>query len=628
MGLVFYSLKAQNLPQGISYQAVAIKKEKVNLGGENLSYIYWSKKDIVVRFSIYDTYPGGNVEYSETHNTKTDDYGVFNLIIGKGDKVSGIFEEINWELGDAHLKVEIDFDGFGKFELIGIEKFWSVPYAFVSKKQGVNNSGNDSLFLDLYGKYNYLRDRDKDTVIGNEGGVSYEYLDSINRVLFDSLRKLQFLISRDQDTVIGNEWQDLVKSNDSLLISMGKGVKLNDDDSTNELQNIYLKGDTLYLSNSKEYVLLDSIYSRFNRLSNPQKNDSFIGNSSFFADLEISELSLGSKVSNPIPIHNVLEHVHRDTLFMLATMFDKTLNYKDYYVLGVFKKAVKDSTLTLLYKTDILAGTYYLKYSGTDLKEQFIGEYYHGYADSSKFVILSNKDGVIHVDFRKKNTTSTKLNFPTSTTLPELNKYWSIGSRIHLHQIKDTTMIFVFHNSSGQSQYILKYDNKKDNLFYVDSLSNSGEKINLLYLSTGCIGQYVIGASNDKGSSIIRLNLSTLKMEYFQPANQTNTINMWGFVLSKDIIMLIPSNNNGGAIYWDLVNSKQIYSPMYQFLKYPIPIYYGYLSGQDWVEYKPIYKNFEVEYFVKTERVNIFDYGTDYRTKLFGALYKTKFSKP
>ncbi len=254
MGLVFYSLQAQNLPQGISYQAVAIKKEKVNLGGENLAYIYWSKKDIVVRFSIYDAYPGGSVEYSETHDTKTDDYGVFNLIIGRGDKVSGIFEEINWELGDAHLKVEIDFDGFGKFELIGIEKFWSVPYAFVSKKQGANNSGNDSLFLDLYGKYNYLRDRDKDTVIGNEGGVSYEYLDSVNRVLSDSIRKLQVLVSRDQDTVVGNEWQDLSKKADSILISNGIGIKLLDDDSTNEIQELMIVGDSVTLSGSKNKI--------------------------------------------------------------------------------------------------------------------------------------------------------------------------------------------------------------------------------------------------------------------------------------------------------------------------------------------------------------------------------------
>ena len=302
LGLVFFRLQAQNLPQGISYQAVAIKKEKVNLGGENLAYIYWSKKDIAVRFSIYDTYPNGNVEYSETHDTKTDDYGVFNLIIGKGDKISGNFEDINWELGDAHLKIEIDFDGFGAFELIGVEKFWSVPYAFVSKKQSSNNSENDSLFNDLLKKYHYL--------------------DSLNQDLFDSLNLLNKMIRKDKDSIVGNEFQSLFKFSDTIFISNGNGIKLLDDDSTNELQKIYIKNDSIILNKGGGSIALDLLNNTKSKFSDSANVNSL----GILTRNSKSDLILDSIISlNRVGINKIYDYTFiGDSIFFLG--FSSYLN--------------------------------------------------------------------------------------------------------------------------------------------------------------------------------------------------------------------------------------------------------------------------------------------------------------
>jgi hypothetical protein len=169
--LSLVQLIAQNLPQGIAYQAVAVKDGPYSLAGQNPQAIYWSNKDIKVRFTIYEKYPGGSTQYSEFHATKTDDYGVFNLIIGQGNPISGDFTKIPWDLGTAHLQVEIDFDNNGTYKLTSLERFWSVPYAFVTRKSGSNST--DSALNALNSKFNYLKNRDKDTVIGNEGGVSY-----------------------------------------------------------------------------------------------------------------------------------------------------------------------------------------------------------------------------------------------------------------------------------------------------------------------------------------------------------------------------------------------------------------------------------------------------------------------
>ena len=257
--LSLVQLIAQNLPQGIAYQAVAVKDGPYSLAGQNPQAIYWSNKDIKVRFTIYEKYPGGSTQYSEFHATKTDDYGVFNLIIGQGNPISGDFTKIPWDLGTAHLQVEIDFDNNGTYKLTSLERFWSVPYAFVTRKGGSNST--DSALNALNSKFNYLKNRDKDTVIGNEGGVSYKSLDSLNKVL---VAKLAALKASDKDTVIGNEWQKLTRNKDTLILSDGGGkVTLLDEDPKNELQKISLTNDTLMLSNNGGSVALSNVVSKY-----------------------------------------------------------------------------------------------------------------------------------------------------------------------------------------------------------------------------------------------------------------------------------------------------------------------------------------------------------------------------
>mgnify|MGYP001342293719 CR=1 FL=1 len=245
--IISFSLLAQNLPQGIAYQAVAVKEGPYSVAGENPQAIYWSNKDIKVRFTILDQYPNPTNIYQESHPVTTDDYGVFNLIIGQGSVLLGDFETIPWELGTAHLQVEIDFDNDDSYTITSFERFWSVPYAFVSKK--VKGTNIDSAIQALNDKIIYLKDRDKDTVIGNEG-ITYKTIDSLNQVLQN---KIDALRVNDLDTVVGNEIQTLAIKGDSLSISDGNTVKIDfpsnlDNNPVNEIQTLALIGDSLSIS--------------------------------------------------------------------------------------------------------------------------------------------------------------------------------------------------------------------------------------------------------------------------------------------------------------------------------------------------------------------------------------------
>ncbi len=252
-------VQGQNVPPGIAYQAVAIKDGPHSLGGQNASSFNWSNKDIQVRFTIFEKYPGGSNQYTEVHKTKTDEYGVFNLIIGQGQSISGVFNNIQWDLGTAHLQVEIDFENNNTFKLTSLERFWSVPYAFNTRNSKGGGMNNDSALNSLNNKLNYLKNRDKDTVIGNE--VSYKSLDSLNQILKAQLAKFK---ASDKDTVVGNEWQKLVRIKDTLILSdEGGKVTLMDEDPENELQKIKLTNDTLILSKNGGSIVLSDVVSKY-----------------------------------------------------------------------------------------------------------------------------------------------------------------------------------------------------------------------------------------------------------------------------------------------------------------------------------------------------------------------------
>jgi hypothetical protein len=87
------------------------------------------------RISIISGSTSGPVEYVETHNTTTNDFGVATLAIGAGTPVSGIFADIVWGSTFHYLKVEADPTGSGFIDM-GTTQLLSVPYALYAQTSG------------------------------------------------------------------------------------------------------------------------------------------------------------------------------------------------------------------------------------------------------------------------------------------------------------------------------------------------------------------------------------------------------------------------------------------------------------------------------------------------------------
>lgn len=122
--LFITTLLAAQVPQGISYQAIAL----------NTSGAPVFTAPVGVRLTILDNSATGTAIYTESHTKTTNAQGLFNLTIGQGNPTLGTFSTINWGTNQKFLKVEMDVAGGSNFAIVGTTQLLSVPYALTAKK--------------------------------------------------------------------------------------------------------------------------------------------------------------------------------------------------------------------------------------------------------------------------------------------------------------------------------------------------------------------------------------------------------------------------------------------------------------------------------------------------------------
>ena len=123
---LFLSIKVFAQTDGISYQAVIISPDVLELPGVDSEENILPVTTVAIRFTIFDS--GNQVEFQEVQITKTDDFGRINLIIGA--ERHDDFERISWDGTPKDLKVEIDFKGGSNFVDMSREQLTFVPYAY------------------------------------------------------------------------------------------------------------------------------------------------------------------------------------------------------------------------------------------------------------------------------------------------------------------------------------------------------------------------------------------------------------------------------------------------------------------------------------------------------------------
>jgi hypothetical protein len=228
-------------PVGINYQAVAQNAQGIEITSANLG----------VRFSILLNDPNGILEWQETHNVTTSNFGLFTAIIGQGNRTDGtatVFDSIHWGSGTHYLRVEINF-GSGYLDL-GTTQMTAVPYALYADKAG--NAMNSISNVITYDSASY-------TLLSN--GIKIADLSNIKNDAIQNMSLNGNTLSLSQSTATvdlskySNSPQNLNLTGNSLSLSQSADtIDLSKYNYTP--QNLSLSGNSLTLSQSADTINL------------------------------------------------------------------------------------------------------------------------------------------------------------------------------------------------------------------------------------------------------------------------------------------------------------------------------------------------------------------------------------
>ncbi len=129
---IAFSVAAQNVPQGINYQCIV----RNNQTGDPIT-----NQTVTLLFSIRNGSPNGSVDYQEKHVGSTNEFGLVNLVIGRGQAQVGTFSGVSWSAGSKFLTVLLE-NAPNVFDEIGNSELLSVPYALYAQNGGGGGSDN------------------------------------------------------------------------------------------------------------------------------------------------------------------------------------------------------------------------------------------------------------------------------------------------------------------------------------------------------------------------------------------------------------------------------------------------------------------------------------------------------
>ncbi|HMQ00534.1 MAG TPA: hypothetical protein PKC24_12190, partial [Cyclobacteriaceae bacterium] len=267
--VTFYSGYAQSQsPKGINFQAVARQFD-----GRPIA-----NKQISIRISIAEGSASGNKEYVEQQFPTTNPLGLFDLVIGQGNRISGEFNAVNWSTGNKWIQIEIDPNGGTNFIILGSQQMLTVPYAFFADRAAnvieytggagiainesvITNTGDDDSDPGNELISNVSLSDDHKLLITDAGGTFEVNLGKFaNEPL--SLGEVLSIGNDAGENTISN-LSDPINDQDAATKNYVDNLDVRDDDAdpTNEIQDLELISNLLRITNNLTASAIDlSVY--------------------------------------------------------------------------------------------------------------------------------------------------------------------------------------------------------------------------------------------------------------------------------------------------------------------------------------------------------------------------------
>ncbi|MEY3845299.1 MAG: hypothetical protein RL293_1721, partial [Bacteroidota bacterium] len=114
--------------KGLSYQAVILDPTPIEIPGQDIAGQPLVNGDVWLKFSIYN---GTLMQFVEVQKTKTDGYGLVNLLIGS--VASASFNSLTWDGVQKSMQVFVSFNQGASYTKVSDQKLYYNPYALYAE---------------------------------------------------------------------------------------------------------------------------------------------------------------------------------------------------------------------------------------------------------------------------------------------------------------------------------------------------------------------------------------------------------------------------------------------------------------------------------------------------------------
>ena len=130
----------QSAKKSLNYQAVILDPKAIDIPGAGISGQPLSKGKVCLKFTFLNAL--GNIDYEETQQTTTDEYGLVSISIGTGSYSNGTyksFESIVWDANVKSMKVAVSYDGCATFKQVSTQTLNYSAYALYAEAVDYKN---------------------------------------------------------------------------------------------------------------------------------------------------------------------------------------------------------------------------------------------------------------------------------------------------------------------------------------------------------------------------------------------------------------------------------------------------------------------------------------------------------
>ena len=142
ISLLSLSTYAQTSKKTLNYQAVILDPKAIDIPGASITGQPLNKGNVCLRFSLLNAQ--GGLDYEETQQVTTDEFGLVSVAIGVGTQGNNTsmyksFESVQWNASVKSLKVSVSYDACASFKQVSTQSFNYTPYALYAEAVDYKN---------------------------------------------------------------------------------------------------------------------------------------------------------------------------------------------------------------------------------------------------------------------------------------------------------------------------------------------------------------------------------------------------------------------------------------------------------------------------------------------------------